>query len=106
MRVSEAHQGGQREQPLGQGVVRVLTVGAGAVLFAGAQVGDAGMEQDRTRDWEITELFEETYYLNSNPRFNIVDYSIMPDRTMSSASPPEPFRSPERPSWGSFPSSD
>lgn len=38
---------------------------------------------------EITKLFEDTYYLNSNPRFSIVDYSISPDRTKSPA-PAEP----------------
>ena len=41
------------------------------------------------RPREITDLFEETYYLNSNPRFQIVDYSIQPDRAKSPA-PPEP----------------
>ncbi|GJN77027.1 hypothetical protein PLIIFM63780_000515 [Purpureocillium lilacinum] len=41
------------------------------------------------RPQEITELFEQTYFLNSNPRFGIVDYSIMPDRTTSPA-PPAP----------------
>jgi 2-isopropylmalate synthase len=38
---------------------------------------------------EITELFENTYFLNRNPRFNIVDYSITPDRSRSPA-PPAP----------------
>lgn len=38
---------------------------------------------------EITELFEQTYFLNSNPRFTIVDYSITPDRSQSPA-PPAP----------------
>ncbi|KAK2590454.1 2-isopropylmalate synthase (Alpha-isopropylmalate synthase) (Alpha-IPM synthetase) [Conoideocrella luteorostrata] len=37
------------------------------------------------RAQEITDLFEETYFLKSNPRFNIVDYSIMPDRSKSPA---------------------
>ncbi|KAJ6446833.1 2-isopropylmalate synthase [Purpureocillium lavendulum] len=41
------------------------------------------------RPQEITELFEQTYFLNSNPRFSIIDYSIMPDRTTSPA-PPAP----------------
>jgi 2-isopropylmalate synthase len=40
---------------------------------------------------EITALFEKTYFLNDNPRFNIVDYSIVPDRSKSPA-PPEPGR--------------
>lgn len=38
---------------------------------------------------EITDLFEQTYHLKGNPRFNIVDYSITPDRSTSPA-PPEP----------------
>lgn len=38
---------------------------------------------------EITELFEQTFHLNGNPHFNIVDYSIAPDRSKSPA-PPEP----------------
>lgn len=40
---------------------------------------------------EITEMFQRTYFLDNNPRFNIVDYSIRPDRT-SSPAPPEPGR--------------
>ncbi|KAK4133362.1 2-isopropylmalate synthase [Trichocladium antarcticum] len=38
---------------------------------------------------EITELFQNTYSLTQNPRFNIVDYTIAPDRSKSPA-PPEP----------------
>lgn len=38
---------------------------------------------------EITELFEKTFYLQRNPRFTIVDYSITPDRSQSPA-PPAP----------------
>ena len=38
---------------------------------------------------EITELFKQTYFLTQNPRFNIVDYTISPDRSASPA-PPEP----------------
>ncbi|KAK0628162.1 pyruvate carboxyltransferase-like protein [Bombardia bombarda] len=38
---------------------------------------------------EITELFQETYFLSKNPRFSIVDYSITPDRS-SSPAPPVP----------------
>lgn len=38
---------------------------------------------------EITDLFEQTYFLKSNPRFTIVDYSISPDRSQSPA-PPAP----------------
>lgn len=32
---------------------------------------------------EITHLFEETYFLNKNPHFRLVDYSITPDRSQS-----------------------
>lgn len=38
---------------------------------------------------EITDLFRYTYCLTQNPRFNIVDYTITPDRSTSPA-PPEP----------------
>jgi 2-isopropylmalate synthase len=38
---------------------------------------------------EIVNLFEEAYHLKSNPRFNLVDYSITTDRSQSPA-PPEP----------------
>jgi 2-isopropylmalate synthase len=38
---------------------------------------------------EIADLFEETYFLKNNPRFTIVDYSIVPDRS-SSPAPPAP----------------
>ncbi|KAK3393030.1 hypothetical protein B0H63DRAFT_7445 [Podospora didyma] len=38
---------------------------------------------------EITELFRQTYFLNKNPRFSIVDYSISNDRS-SSPAPPAP----------------
>ncbi|KAI8623384.1 2-isopropylmalate synthase [Xylariaceae sp. FL1651] len=36
---------------------------------------------------EITDLFEQTYFLRDHPRFNIVDYSISIDRSMSPAPP-------------------
>jgi 2-isopropylmalate synthase len=38
---------------------------------------------------EITDLFETTYFLRGNPRFSLIDYSVMPDRSRSPA-PPEP----------------
>ncbi|KAL3469188.1 hypothetical protein BJX99DRAFT_265442 [Aspergillus californicus] len=41
------------------------------------------------RPTEITALFEEAYHLKSNPRFNLIDYSITADRSQSPA-PPEP----------------
>ncbi|RCI08807.1 hypothetical protein L249_4670 [Ophiocordyceps polyrhachis-furcata BCC 54312] len=39
------------------------------------------------RPKEITELFEETYFVKDNPRFTIVDYSIQPDRGASPGPP-------------------
>ncbi|KAM0255824.1 hypothetical protein ACHAQJ_005411 [Trichoderma viride] len=42
---------------------------------------------------EITELFEQTYFLNNNPRFSIVDYNIATDRSRSPA-PPAPGKTP------------
>ncbi|KAJ5091164.1 hypothetical protein NUU61_006034 [Penicillium alfredii] len=41
------------------------------------------------RPSEIVHLFEESYHLKSNPRFNLVDYNITTDRSQSPA-PPEP----------------
>lgn len=38
---------------------------------------------------EISELFEKTYFLRENPRFNLVDYTISTDRS-SSPAPPAP----------------
>ncbi|CEJ86373.1 Putative 2-isopropylmalate synthase [[Torrubiella] hemipterigena] len=38
---------------------------------------------------EITDLFEQTYFLKSNPRFTIVDYNITADRSKSPAPPAE-----------------
>ncbi|BCR86597.1 2-isopropylmalate synthase [Aspergillus chevalieri] len=38
---------------------------------------------------EIVNLFQESYHLKSNPRFNLVDYNITTDRSTSPA-PPEP----------------
>ncbi|RDA89267.1 hypothetical protein CP532_0493 [Ophiocordyceps camponoti-leonardi (nom. inval.)] len=39
------------------------------------------------RPKEITELFEETYFVKDNPRFTIVDYNIQPDRSASPGPP-------------------
>ena len=36
---------------------------------------------------EISELFEQTYFLKENPRFTLVDYTISTDRSVS----PAPF---------------
>lgn len=41
------------------------------------------------RPKEIVNIFEETYHLKTNPRFNLVDYNITTDRSASPA-PPEP----------------
>lgn len=41
------------------------------------------------RPSEIVNIFEETYHLKSNPRFNLIDYNITTDRSTSPA-PPEP----------------
>ena len=41
------------------------------------------------RPREIVNLFEESYHLKSNPRFNLIDYNITTDRSQSPA-PPEP----------------
>ncbi|EPE05616.1 2-isopropylmalate synthase [Ophiostoma piceae UAMH 11346] len=41
---------------------------------------------------EITKLFESTYFLRENPRFGLVDYNILPDRTTSPAPPAAPGR--------------
>jgi 2-isopropylmalate synthase len=40
---------------------------------------------------EIVRLFENAYYLRTNPRFELVDYDVTADRTKSPA-PPEPGR--------------
>ncbi|PHH63993.1 hypothetical protein CDD81_5098 [Ophiocordyceps australis] len=65
-------------------------------LPRGLQVAFSKMVQGKTdglgrelRPQEITDLFETTYFLKENPRFSIVDYSIMPDRSTSPA-PPAP----------------
>lgn len=41
------------------------------------------------RPSEVVHLFEESYHLKSNPRFNLIDYNITTDRSQSPA-PPEP----------------
>ncbi|KAJ5099958.1 2-isopropylmalate synthase [Penicillium argentinense] len=41
------------------------------------------------RPAEIVALFEDSYHLKSNPRFNLIDYNITTDRSQSPA-PPEP----------------
>ncbi|KAE9582871.1 2-isopropylmalate synthase [Colletotrichum fructicola] len=65
-------------------------------LPRGLQVAFSKVVQDKTDSLgrellseEITDLFEQTYYLRENPRFTIVDYSITPDRSQSPA-PPAP----------------
>ena len=41
------------------------------------------------RSSEIVDLFQDTYHLKANPRFNLVDYNITTDRSQSPA-PPAP----------------
>ncbi|KAF9884676.1 hypothetical protein FE257_001369 [Aspergillus nanangensis] len=60
------------------------------------QVEFSKIVQKRTEDAnrelrasEIVSLFEESYHLKSNPRFNLVDYNITTDRPLS-PNPPEP----------------
>lgn len=67
----------------------------------GLQVAFSSIVQKKTdglgrelRPEEITELFETTYFLNENPRFSLVDYSITPDRSQSPA-PPAPGKTQE-----------
>lgn len=64
-------------------------------LPRGLQVAFSNVVQTRANELsrellpeELVELFETTY-LNGSPRFNLVDYSISPDRSQSPA-PPEP----------------
>ncbi|KAF5001112.1 hypothetical protein FDECE_11061 [Fusarium decemcellulare] len=63
-------------------------------LPRGLQVAFSSVVQDKADQLgrellshEITELFEQTYYLNSNPRFTLVDYSIAADRSASPVPP-------------------
>lgn len=65
-------------------------------LPRGLQVAFSKVVQDRADQLgrellsnEITDLFEQTYHLKSNPRFTLVDYSIRTDRSASPA-PPSP----------------
>ncbi|KAI8714810.1 Pyruvate carboxyltransferase domain-containing protein [Fusarium sp. LHS14.1] len=67
----------------------------------GLQVAFSSIVQKKTdglgrelRPEEITDLFETTYFLNENPRFSLVDYSITPDRSQSPA-PPAPGKTQE-----------
>ncbi|MBE3046880.1 2-isopropylmalate synthase, partial [Candidatus Bathyarchaeota archaeon] len=59
-------------------------------LPRGLQVAFSNVVQRRTEEVgrellanEITQLFETTYFLNGNPHFSLVDYSITPDRSQS-----------------------
>ncbi|KAJ5712021.1 2-isopropylmalate synthase [Penicillium malachiteum] len=52
-------------------------------------VQQASEEANRElRPAEVVHLFEESYHLKSNPRFNLIDYNITTDRSQSPA-PPE-----------------
>ncbi|KAG7129904.1 2-isopropylmalate synthase like protein [Verticillium longisporum] len=64
-------------------------------LPRGLQVAFSRVVQNRTEELgrellanEITTLFESTYFLNDNPHFSLVDYSISPDRSQSPAPAP------------------
>ncbi|KAF7545427.1 hypothetical protein G7Z17_g9175 [Cylindrodendrum hubeiense] len=59
-------------------------------LPRGLQVAFSNIVQRRAEELgrellanEITKLFEVTYFLHDNPHFNLVDYSITPDRSQS-----------------------
>lgn len=59
-------------------------------LPRGLQVAFSKVVQNRTEELgrelladEITKLFETTYFVNENPRFSLVDYTIAPDRSRS-----------------------
>ncbi|OLN85662.1 2-isopropylmalate synthase 2 [Colletotrichum chlorophyti] len=59
-------------------------------LPRGLQIAFSKVVQRRTEELgrellatEITNLFETTYFLNENPHFSLVDYSITPDRSRS-----------------------
>lgn len=63
-------------------------------LPRGLQVAFSSVVQRRTEELgremlatEITQLFETTYFLNDNPHFSLVDYSITPDRSQSPVPP-------------------
>jgi len=65
-------------------------------LPRGLQVAFSKIVQKKTEEVgrellsaEISELFEASYFLKSNPRFTLIDYSISTDRSMSPA-PPAP----------------
>jgi 2-isopropylmalate synthase len=53
--------------------------------IAQKQADSAGRELLPT---EVARLFEDTYHLRSNPRFELIDYDITADRSVSPA-PPE-----------------
>ncbi|KAL7910127.1 hypothetical protein GGI35DRAFT_478996 [Trichoderma velutinum] len=77
------------------GAAWIILRGLSLDLPRGLQVAFSKVVQNRADSLgrelqakEITELFEETYYLNDNPRFSIVDYSISTDRSRSPAPAP------------------
>ncbi|KAL7930031.1 hypothetical protein V8C35DRAFT_168109 [Trichoderma chlorosporum] len=72
------------------GAAWIILRGLQLDLPRGLQVAFSKVVQNRTDSLgrellakEITDLFEETYFLTENPRFSIVDYSISTDRSRS-----------------------
>ncbi|KAK6352913.1 hypothetical protein TWF696_004910 [Orbilia brochopaga] len=66
-------------------------------LPRGLQIAFAKIVQRQTemlnrelKPHEIVKLFEESYYIKSNPRFTLVDYDITTDRAASRGRPPPP----------------
>ncbi|KAJ5188181.1 Aldolase-type TIM barrel [Penicillium cf. griseofulvum] len=81
-------------QDIGRTYEAVIRPGAGSPRAL--QVEFSKIVQEKTeavsrelKPTEIVSLFEDAYHLKSNPRFNLVDYSITTDRSQSPA-PPEP----------------
>ena len=72
------------------GVAFILHTKLQLDLPRGLQVAFSSVVQRRTEELgrellanEITKLFETTYFLDENPHFSLVDYSISPDRSQS-----------------------
>ncbi|KAL6901655.1 hypothetical protein GGI43DRAFT_363716 [Trichoderma evansii] len=82
------------------GAAWIILRGLSLDLPRGLQVAFSKVVQKRAdelgrelRPTEITELFEQTYFLSNNPRFSIVDYNITTDRSRSPA-PGAPGKTP------------
>ncbi|EHK45762.1 hypothetical protein TRIATDRAFT_299377 [Trichoderma atroviride IMI 206040] len=82
------------------GAAWIILRGLSLDLPRGLQVAFSKVVQKRADELgrellpsEITELFEQTYFLSNNPRFSIVDYNISTDRSRSPA-PVAPGKTP------------